>query len=94
MACVEELQSLVTHLIYFTHRKIQVIAKPNVLLLSTKMSFMSEQFAYCYTTFTCWSSREPCFGLQYASIRIAISGQWFGLASDELLKNQTGRIFV
>jgi len=42
VACVEELQSLVTHLIHFTHRKIQVIAKPTVVLLTTKMSYMSE----------------------------------------------------
>lgn len=33
-------------------------------------------------------------GPLFWSIRIAVSGQWFGLASDELLKNQTGRIFV
>jgi len=65
VACVEELQSLVTHLIYFTHRKIQVIAKPIAVLLSTKMSYISEHFGYCYT-FMCWSCRDPFFGLQYA----------------------------
>jgi hypothetical protein len=95
VACVEELQSLVTHLIHFTHRKIQVIAKPIVVLLSTKMSCMSEHFAYCYTSLLCVGpAGTPVLVYSTLLIRNAISGQWFGLASDELLKNQTGGIFV
>jgi len=65
VACVEELQSLVTHLIYFTHRKIQVTTKPSVVLQSTKMSFYELAFCLLWHC-TCWSCRDPCFGLQYA----------------------------
>jgi hypothetical protein len=45
VACDEELQSLVTHLIDFSRRKIQVIAKPSIVLLPTKMSYVGEHFA-------------------------------------------------
>lgn len=95
MACVEELQSLLTHLIHFTHRKMQVIAKPTVVLLTTKMRYMSEHFAYCYTLLLCVGpAGTPVLAYSMLSIRITIGGRWFGLASDELLKNHTGQIFV
>jgi len=39
VACGEELQSLVTHLIYFTHRKIQVVAKTQCFVAIHKDEF-------------------------------------------------------
>jgi len=90
VACVEELQSLVTHLMCFTHRKIQ----PSAVLLYTKMSYMSEHFAY-YTLLLCVDpAGTPFLAYSMLSFRTVISGRWFGRASDELLKNHTGQIFV
>lgn len=67
VACVEELQSLVTLLIYFSYRKIQVIAKPSFMLLLTGEIY---EWAVClllHFTFKSWSCRDPFFfGLQYA----------------------------
>jgi hypothetical protein len=52
---------------------------------------MSEQFAYCYTLLLRVGPAGTPFFLVYSmlSIRIAVTDQWFGLDSDELLKNQT-----
>jgi hypothetical protein len=76
VACDEEFQSLVTQLIDFSHRKIQVVAKLSIVLLPTKMSYMGQHFVYFYTVLLrVGPTGTPVLVYSMLLVTIVISGQ-------------------